>query len=192
MRSEVIIPLEVGALVLEVEGSGSESSGRIKATWSDWATAGAAETAAKREESRGGQQEEDGDDVVFCEAEAIAKDSLFRRFQHHNRYQDSTLTCRYGDSPSFSSDLPPRNRRRREICNTTVTKEISRKKKQQSSKMIKRETLHSTFIQKWSHVCECSFSLLFTSPPHLFLLKVTNFLIIAQKSLDESKNIWWI
>lgn len=147
MRSEVVIPLEVGALVLE--GSGSESSGRIKATWSDWATAGAAETAAKREESRGVQQEEDGDDVVFCEAEAIAKDSLFRRFQHHNRYQDSTLTCRYGDSLSFSSDLPPRNRRRREICNTTVTKEISRiKKMKQSLKTIKRETLHSTFIEK--------------------------------------------
>jgi hypothetical protein len=81
-----------------VEGSGSESRGRIKATVllgtrSDWTTAEVAATA-KRGESRGGQQGEDDGGVVFFEAEAIVKDSLFRRFQHHNRYQDSTLTCR--------------------------------------------------------------------------------------------------
>lgn len=77
-------------------GGDSESSGRIKATVlgmrSDLTAAAA--TTAKPEESRGGQQGEDDGDVVFCEAEAIAKDSLVRRFQHHSRYQDSTLTCR--------------------------------------------------------------------------------------------------
>lgn len=61
-----------------VEDSGSESRGRIKATLLAMRSCGLTmEETAKREESPGGQQ---GGDVVFCEAEAIVKDSLIRQF----------------------------------------------------------------------------------------------------------------
>lgn len=94
-----LVPLEIGALV---EDSGIESRGRIKATLLATRSAGTgavhscgtAAAEAKRAESPEGQQEEDDGNVAFCEAVAIAKDSLFRRFHHRNRYQDSTLTCR--------------------------------------------------------------------------------------------------
>lgn len=85
-----------------MEDSGSESRGRIKATLllgrESAGTAAAAVQScgavARREESSGGQQGEDDGGVAFCEAGAIAKGSLSRRFHRRNRSQRSTLTCR--------------------------------------------------------------------------------------------------